>query len=89
MVETLSVLDGGRESLCDLNCIARGAFAVSEDIEPRTWRDWERFLLMADRCFAEDFPSDIEGKLGSERDRVVVCRRGKGKVIGLMGRGFI
>ncbi len=67
-METLSVLDGGRESLCDLNCIARGAFAVSEDIEPRVWRDRERFLLVVDRCFAEDFPSDIEGELGSEGD---------------------
>jgi len=85
-VETLPVLDGGREPLGDLDGVARGALAVSEDVEPRAWRDRERFLLVPDHCFAEDFPSDIEGKLGRKRDRVVVCGGGKRELVGLTGR---
>src|SRR5260370_574889 len=88
-MEALPVLDSGRKSLCDLNRIACRALAVSEDVESCLWRDWEGFLLVADRGFAEDFPSDIERELGSERDRVVVCRRGKGEFIRLAGRGLV
>ena len=72
MVEALSVLDGGRKPLSDLNCILNGAVAVVEDVDPGMWRDWERFLLVADGCLLEDFPSDIERELGGEWDRVVV-----------------
>src|SRR5258708_31517926 len=89
LVEALSVLDGGREPLSDLNCILNGALAVVEDVDPGTGRDWERLLLVADGCFAEDFPSDIEGKLGGEWDRVVVGERGERKLVGLAGRRFV
>src|SRR5260370_42621653 len=88
-MEALTVLDSGRKSVCDLNRIACRALAVSEDVESCLWRDWEGVLLVADRGFAEDFPSDIERGLGSEGDRVVVCRRGKGEVIRLAGRGLV
>src|SRR5260370_230356 len=89
LVEALPVLDSGRKSLCDLNRIACRALAVSEDVESCSWRDREGFLLVADRGFAEDFPSDIERELGSERDRVVVCRRGEREFVGLTGRRFV
>ena len=88
-MEALSVLDSGRKSLCDLNRIACHAFAVSEDVESCSWRDREGFLLVADRGFVEDFPSDIERESGSERDRVVVCQRGKGEFIRLAGRRLV
>src|SRR5258707_3743684 len=89
LVEALAVLDSGRKSLCDLNRIARCTLAVSEDVEPCSWRDREGFLLVADRGFAEDFPSDIEGKLGGKGDRVVVGRGGKGGFVKLTGRGLV
>ena len=67
-MEALPVLDGGRKPLSDLNCILNGAFAVVEDVDPCSWRDWERFLLVADGCFAEDFPRDIERESGRKGD---------------------
>src|SRR5258708_16708134 len=88
-MEALSVLDGGCEPLCDLNRIVSGALGVSEDVEPCAWRDGERFLLVADRRFAEDFPSDIEGELCSKGDRIVVGRGRKGEFVGLTGRRFV
>src|SRR5713226_1862485 len=89
LVEALSVLDSGRKSLCDLNRIACRALAVSEDVESCSWRDREGFLLMPDRGFAEDFPSDIERELGSKGDRIVVRRWGERKFVGLTGRGLV
>src|SRR5229473_4086842 len=88
-MEALLVLDSGRKSLCNLNRITCRAFAVSEDVESCLWRDREGFLLVADRGFTEDFPSDIERELGSERDRVVVCRRGKGEFVRLADRRLV
>ena len=67
-MEVLPVLDGGREPLSDLNCILKGAFAVAEDVDPGSWRDWEWFLLVADGRLAEDFPSNIKRELGGEWD---------------------
>src|SRR5258708_36559484 len=88
-MEALPVLDSGRKSLCDLNRIACRALGVSEDVESCSWREREGFLLVADRGFAEDFPSDIKRELGGKRDGVVVCRRGKGKLVGLTGRRLV
>src|SRR5258707_8980695 len=88
-MEALPVLDSGRKSLCDLNRIACCALGVSEDVESCSWRDREGFLLVADRGFVEDFPSDIEGELGSKGDRVVICRRGKGEFVRLTGRRLV
>ena len=88
MVETLSVLNGGREPLSDLNCILNGALAVVEDVDPGTGRDWERFLLVADGRLSEDFPSDIERELGGKWDRVVVGGWREGKFVEA-GRGFV
>ena len=68
LVEALPILDGGCEPLSNLNCILNGAVAVVEDIDPGAWRDWERFLLVADGGFPEDFPSDIERELGGKWD---------------------
>ena len=88
-MEALAVLDGGGKPLSDLNCILNGAVAVVEDVDPSAWRNWERFLLMVDGGFAEDFSSDIERELGGERDRIVVGRRRERKLVGLWCRGFV
>ena len=88
-MEALPVLDGGREPLSDLNRILNGAVAVVEDVDPSAWRDWERFLLMADGRLSEDFPSDIERELGGERDRVVVGRWSERELVRLSCRGFV
>src|SRR5258708_3040995 len=88
-MEALPVLDSGCKSLCDLNRIACRALAVSEDVESCSWRDREGFLLVADCGFAEDFPSDIQGELGSKRDGVVVCQRGEREFVEWTGRGLV
>src|SRR5258708_23133721 len=87
-MEALSVLDGGREPLSDLNCIRSGAVAVVEDVDARAWRDGEQFLLVADGGFTEDFPRDIERKLCREQDRVVICGRREREFIREAGRRF-
>ena len=89
VVEALAVLDGGCEPLSDLNCILNGAGAVVEDVDPGSWRDWERFLLVADGHFPKDFPSDIERELSGERDRVVVCGWRERELVRLPCRGFV
>src|SRR5260370_8326162 len=88
-MEALSVLDGGREPLSDLNCIRSGAVRVVEDVDPSAWRDGEQFLLVADGGFTEDFPRDIERELCGEGDRIVVCQWRKGEFVERMGWGFV
>jgi len=44
---------------------------------------------MADGCFREDFPCDIERELCSEWDRVIVGRRRERQLVGRMGGRFV
>ena len=43
---------------------------------------------MADGGFVEDFPSDIERKLCSEWDRVIICGRREREFVREAGRRF-